>query len=121
MKRETYFLSLCGGLGNQFFQLANALAVADEQIKIESNFGHPRLNQNGVPEILSFSLPQRVKFETFTEPSFFLSKTASYLLRTRSLPKKFEKFLIFRFVVTSIANLLFSFYFNRICILTNSA
>jgi len=121
VRRKTYVLSLCGGLGNQFFQLANALAATNSKITIESNFGHPRLNQNGVPEILSFSLSKRVTLGTFRNSSIFLSKTASYLLRTRSLPKTFEKFVIFRFAVTSLVNLLFSFYFNRICILAKSA
>lgn len=116
-----YVLSLCGGLGNQLFQLANALAVTNKEITLESNFGRPRLNETGVPEILSFSLSKRVSLGAFRKPSPFLSKTASYLLRTRSLPKKFEKLLIFRFAVTSIVNLLFSFYFNRICILSKSA
>jgi hypothetical protein len=120
VKRKTYVLSLCGGLGNQLFQLANALAVTNEQITVESNLGHPRLNQSGVPEIMSFSLSKRVILGTFRKPPLLLSKTASYLLRTRSLPKTFEKFLIFRFVVTLIANFLFSLYFNRICILTKS-
>ena len=121
MKRNTYVLSLCGGLGNQLFQLAHALAVTKKEITLESNFGQPRLNENREPEILSFILPERVSLGKFRKPSLFLSKTASYVLRTRSLPKKFEKIVIFRFTVTSIVNLLFSFYFNRICILTKSA
>lgn len=121
MKKKTYVLSLCGGLGNQLFQLAHALAVTNKQITVESNLGHPRLNQSGLPEIMSFSLSKRVNLGTFRQPSLFLSKTTSYLLRTRSLPKTFEEFLIFRFIVTLIANLIFSFHFKRICILTKSA
>ena len=120
MKRNIYVVSLCGGLGNQFFELANALAVTDKQILLENNLGLPRQNQCGVPEIMSFSLPNRTTLGTFRRPSRLLSKTASYLLRTRSLPNKFERSSIFRLVVTSIVNVLFSSYFNRITILSKS-
>lgn len=121
MKRNAYVVSLCGGLGNQFFELANALAVTNKPILLESKLGLPRLNESGVPEIMSFSLPKRVTLGTFRKPSILLSKTASYLLRSRSLPNTFEHSSIFRFVITSIANVLFSSYFNRITFLAESA
>lgn len=121
MKSKTYVVSLCGGLGNQFFELANALAVTNKPILLESKLGLPRLNESGVPEIMSFSLPKRATLGTFRKPSILLSKTASYLLRSRSLPNTFERSSIFRFVITSIANVLFSSYFNRITILAESA
>lgn len=120
MKRSTYVVSLCGGLGNQFFELAHALAVTSKPILLESKLGLPRQNQCGVPEIMSFSLPKRTTLGTFRSPSKLLSKTASYLLRTRSLPNTFERLSIFRLAVTSVANVLFSSYFNRITILAKS-
>jgi hypothetical protein len=121
VKRNTYVVSLCGGLGNQFFELANALAVTDKEILLEGKLGVPRLNKSGVPEILSFSLPKRTTLGAFQNPSKLLSRAANYLLRTRSLPRSFEKSLIFRIILTSLANVLFSFYFNRITMVAKSA
>ena len=52
---------LSGGLGNQLFQLAAALFVANgEKVVLESRYSHTRTNKNGEPDICGFDLPKNV-------------------------------------------------------------
>ena len=61
MKKEptteaTHHVSLIGGLGNQLFQLAYVLSLPSNNKPIlVSGLSHTRKNQDGKPEILSFS------------------------------------------------------------------
>lgn len=54
---------LMGGLGNQLFQLSAALETSGNEIKLITDIGTPRVSQDGLPEIASFNLPDRVIFE----------------------------------------------------------
>ena len=52
---------LSGGLGNQLFQLAAALFVADgERVVLEARYSHTRKNKDGNPDICGFKLPGNV-------------------------------------------------------------
>ena len=53
--KHSLVVSLAGGLGNQLFQYAAALSHnAKNKILFESQYGGPRTNNNGLPEIFSF-------------------------------------------------------------------
>lgn len=66
MKR--YFLPIMGGLGNQFFQFAAGLEVAqNHKLVIDCTLLNPRLNRDGMPDIMSFNLPTSI--ETFSGKS----------------------------------------------------
>jgi hypothetical protein len=57
MKKQRVFLYLTGGLGNQLFQLAAALAETNHCIFVESESGKPR-STLGTPDILDLDLSQ---------------------------------------------------------------
>ena len=60
-KTQETSLPLLGGLGNQLFQLSAALHNNPAgDIRLISDLGHQRRNQNGNPDIESFSLPKKV-------------------------------------------------------------
>lgn len=121
MKKEKEFIvSLCGGLGNQLFQVSHALAVTQGTILAESNFGFPRRNELGQPEIFSFTQPKRFQSHEFKLPSKFLSRAASYLLRSRSNPNRIERIKIFRTCISITCNVLFSLYFKRLIRIVHS-
>ena len=115
MKKENVFIvSLCGGLGNQLFQVSHALAVTQGTILAETSFGFPRRNELGEPEVFSFTHPERIRNHGFSTPSTFLSRTASYLLRSRSNPNGIERIKIYRTCISIICAFLFSLYFKRL-------
>lgn len=53
---------LAGGLGNQLFQFAAAIDLAqDSRIELHAFLNNCRVNKNGEPELASFTLPSNVK------------------------------------------------------------
>ena len=100
--RET-IISLTGGLGNQLFQLAVGLSVADGgNLSLEWSLGKPRLNQANLPEIASFRLPENVSLDRGRESNWLVGKSTGYMLRMGFDPKGLEKreavFSIFRWL-----------------------
>jgi hypothetical protein len=78
---KRYFLPIMGGLGNQFFQFAAALDAAKGNVLfIDCTLLTPRTNRDGIPEILSFALPNTV--EVFNKkPNRVLRKILNLTLR----------------------------------------
>lgn len=67
---------LTGGLGNQLFQIAYALKLADSRsVVLNTTLGTPRLNNNNQPEVLTFN-----KFYNLNKSSYTSSKIRSRLL-----------------------------------------
>jgi hypothetical protein len=106
-------ISLTGGLGNQLFQLALGLSVADGgKLSLEWSLGKPRLNQANLPEIASFRLPENVSLDRGRESNWLVGKSTGYMLRMGFDPKGLEKregvYSIFRW----LASIVISTYFR---------
>jgi hypothetical protein len=97
---------LTGGLGNQLFQLAAALAISkNAPIKIYEKLGNPRVNSEGEAEIFSFDLDQVAKIVRSDRYSLLVSKSSGYLLRSGIWPRKLEKIPGYRILVRTAATL----------------
>jgi len=97
MKNERVYVSLTGGLGNQMFQLARALAEnKDARIQIVQSLGQPRRDSYGNLEIQGFELPEHVEImnPTQTKANLLIQKMAGYVLRMGISPRSYEKGLI---------------------------
>lgn len=91
-QKKSVFLFLTGGLGNQLFQYAAGLYLAEKynlNLTADISTGRPRVNQTGKPEIYSFDLPlmDSVKPIPLTTP--LVSRICGYRLR-RALNRKVE-------------------------------
>jgi hypothetical protein len=99
------YLSLTGGLGNQLFQMAAALAVADgDEILVEWTNSRPRLNSESKPEISDFIWPGNVTFQESHKFQILSSKSIGYLLRMGVNPKRYEKSLVFQSLASFLAS-----------------
>ena len=109
MDNKTVHLSLAGGLGNQLFQLAAALASTNGRVILYDFVGNARKNHLGQPEILSLKLPERVTFSAQQLKSTFGLRLLNLLYRTSVDQKTYlAKAVHFR-----IVNLLTSLYFSK--------
>jgi len=109
--KESITVSLTGGLGNQLFQLVNGLKAAQGRpVSLEYKIGKPRLNQFGLPEVSSFSLPTNVQLLNLKEPSWVLRKACGFTLRSSIFPRHMESTYIFRKIVQIVASVLVSQY-----------
>jgi len=104
---------LTGGLGNQLFQLAAALANSQGRIELISDLGNPRLVKNDVPEIFSFELPNHVS--AIPAPSKFRKITTKVIglnLRSHFNPRSYEK--KFLWIYRSLGNVYLSLIFKEL-------
>ena len=90
-QKKSVYLFLTGGLGNQLFQYAAGLYLAEKQevnLIADIATGAPRVNGKGEPEIFLFELPEldSIKPVPFATP--FVRRICGYRLR-RSLNQKF--------------------------------
>jgi hypothetical protein len=89
--RET-IISLTGGLGNQLFQLAVGLHIAQgEKLSLEWSVGKPRLNKSGLPEIASFELPTNVCLERIRKRNWLVEKSTVLNVGTKIKINFYEK------------------------------
>lgn len=89
-QKNSVYLFLTGGLGNQLFQYAAGLYLAEKQnlnLITDISSGSPRVNRTGMPEILSFDLPivDSISPISFAKP--MVSRICGYRLR-RALNRK---------------------------------
>ncbi len=114
MRKKPLVVFLTGGLGNQLFQLSNALSLDSERsIQLEWILGRPRRNAQNLPDIASFRLPSRVSLMEPKKYSKLASKTAGYLLRSGVAPKKWELLTPVKAVTFFLGNCVLSVYFRR--------
>ena len=114
MIKKPLIVFLTGGLGNQLFQLANAISLDPErEVLLESTLGKPRCNSEGLPDIHSFCLPDRVQFMPRSRFSLLASKTAGYLLRSGIAPKRWETKRLFQKATILMGSVVLSIYFRR--------
>lgn len=100
------YLSLTGGLGNQLFQMAAALHIANgDEIEVEWINSRPRLNSSQKPEISDFKLPVNVKFQEWHKFHALSSKSVGYILRAGVNPKKYESSELFRRTIAILASI----------------
>ena len=82
ISKNTVTLNLTGGLGNQIFQLAAAMALAgNEKIYVEKSIGLPRKQPDGFSDIEAFELPSNVYFSTSGEAPRIVKKFLNISLR----------------------------------------
>ena len=101
-------VSLTGGLGNQLFQVAAALAMSEgERVTLISSYGKPRFSKNNEAEIYSL-IGAEDWIERDDEVSYWLpAKCVGYILRMGVQPKIWEKGLV-SFLINKTANLILS-------------
>ncbi|QLL22937.1 alpha-1,2-fucosyltransferase [Actinobacteria bacterium IMCC25003] len=113
--KKPLIVFLTGGLGNQLFQLANALTLdSKREIYLEWTLGKPRCNNQGLPDLFSFQLPNRSHLMPATRYSRFTSKTVGYLLRSGIAPKNWEKMRLIKKATAVLGNLVVSVYFRKL-------
>lgn len=115
MKKNPLIVFLTGGLGNQLFQLANALKLdPSREIYLEWTLGKPRCDDQGFPDLLSFQLPNRVHLMPATRYSRFTSKTIGYILRSGIAPRNWERIGCIKKATALLGNLVLSVYFKKL-------
>ncbi len=101
-------VSLTGGLGNQLFQVAAALAISEgERVTLITSYGKPRFSKNNEAEVYSL-----INAEDWIERddkvrSWLPAKCVGYILRMGVKPKSWEKGTV-AFFASKIANLILS-------------
>jgi len=81
--RNSGVVGITGGLGNQLFQLAYAVALsASCPVYIDPHLGSPRVNSSGDADIYGFNLPKEVSKCVNTHGSWVLKKISGYLIRS---------------------------------------
>jgi hypothetical protein len=108
VNNKTVHLSLAGGLGNQLFQLAAALASTNGSVVLYDFVGNARKNQIGQPELMSLKLPDRVTFSSKRLKSKFAVRILNLLYRTSVGQKTF----LTKAVACSPSRLFIDFYFS---------
>jgi len=82
-KLQGISVSLAGGLGNQLFQLAAGMTHSGTlPTYLNFNFGAPRTNHLGEPEIMSFKLPDNVYLRKAVKADALSIKLVNALLRS---------------------------------------
>ena len=108
------FLYLTGGLGNQLFQLAAGLFFSDNRkLILNSDFGVPRLNDSGKPELCDFKLPFEVSTSKSRQAKLMEKKFLGLILRRGVKYKNADNFLLRDKLLINISNLLISRYFRK--------
>ena len=76
---------LYGGLGNQLFQIAAGIYASEKTfLEVVGKVGAPRLNLNGLPDALSFDLPQNLVYTQIDNMGPNEKKFYLYLLKVSS-------------------------------------
>jgi hypothetical protein len=113
-KENSVLVSLTGGLGNQLFQLAAGLNFAGKgKLYLSTTLGAPRLSLTGKAELLSFTLPLRVKTLSDLKASWITRKAAGFMLRMGVAPSLLEKNRFFRIISGLLANLIMGIHFRQ--------
>jgi len=108
------FVSLTGGLGNQFFQLSAAIDVSSNcLVSVISSLGNPRINSANLAEIQSFDFDKKITFLNTYKFNRFMSKVVGYRLRSGIWPKKMEKNYLWKKISEIASSILLSFYLRE--------
>ena len=115
MHRTTpVYLILTGGLGNQLFQIAAALDYSKSgPIFVDWKIASPRLNDKGLPEISSLSLPDNIEFLEISTPNSIYKKIFGFLLRSGLRPSLLQSVLKKIQIYNLLGNLTFSLRYKK--------
>jgi hypothetical protein len=107
-----------GGLGNQLFQLAFALCVADgKPVVLEDWMGNTRKNRLGQPQLCDLRLPEQVKVHMYSNSPISVRRVINLGLRFSSRNKKgrlaLRTFEILASAILSLAKGPFPVRFSR--------
>lgn len=120
-KNKNVCVSLTGGLGNQLFQFAAGLKLADKRnLCLVTTLGAPRKSSFDKAELLSFVLPDRVEVLNNKEANWIIRKTAGFMLRKSVAPTLLERLKLFTLISGSLANFVLSVYFREKTIVATS-
>ena len=109
--KESRFISLTGGLGNQLFQYAAVLYQrGTKTVSLVSSLGLPRNSKEGRAEIFSFSITES---EISAKAGWFIRKVAGYLLRQGVYRKRLENVTIYRVLTLFVGRIVLSFYLRK--------
>ena len=111
--RKTPQIFLSGGLGNQLFQLAAALANSKGPIILNGALGYPRSDDRDIPNLLDFKLPSRVTVINSRTYPTSIRNTSDLLLRASSSVKINPKHIKLRMTVLA-GSLVLSLYLREI-------
>jgi hypothetical protein len=111
MKRTYLFLT--GGLGNQLFQVAAALALGkDSKIEIDAKSGNPRNGSHSVADF--FSIGSHIGVNSLSYKKSLLStKVGGYVLRSHAEPARLEEIKLFRRLIRFLASIYFTLRYMR--------
>jgi glycosyltransferase involved in cell wall biosynthesis len=88
---RTVYVSLTGGLGNQMFQLAAAVATAEQSPpRLITSLGIPRVSRSGAADIYKYDLSRIAGIEPTRDASFIEKKAAGFGLRMGVAPRSIE-------------------------------
>jgi len=111
---KTVGIYLTGGLGNQLFQLAAALSLAQgTQIYTFEKPGRPRLNLNGDPELFNLSIDQITSIRRGEKDGLLLRKSLGFNLRSSASPRKNERIFLTRFLANLVTTSIQSIYLRK--------
>jgi len=114
MNKPSTHVSLAGGLGNQLFQLAAGLYVAQGgTLYLNTAFGNLRKNLNGEAELLSFLLPDNVIVEKNRRAPWFLRKIAGFFLKREIYSRDFRLMTLATQLATIVSSIPTSFFLRR--------
>ena len=107
------FLFLTGGLGNQLFQIAAALALGkDTEIEIDTESGNPRNGSHPVADFFSLGSHLEVNSSN-AKKGLFSTKVGGFVLRSNAEPVRLEKLKSFRFLSIFVASIYFTILNKR--------
>ncbi len=106
------FVALTGGLGNQLFQLAGAMATSEGSVEILGCVGKPR-SMSGYPDLLDFELPRRISIHECNRESRILNRFYNLHLSLGLSDRAFFSLKPIKICLTYAANLLFSFHLRE--------
>jgi len=114
-KNSAVYLILTGGLGNQLFQIAAALDYSKSgQIYVDWKIASPRLNNKGLPEVSSLTLPSNIEFLNNASTNFLYKKSFGFLLRS-GLSSSLLQLVLKRIQIYSfVGSLIFSLRYRRL-------
>lgn len=117
-RNSLLIVSLTGGLGNQLFQVANAIRLElDTKLLLTKNFGRPRLNNLGEAEIASFNLPFSHEFTKNAEAPYLLRKVLGHTLKISEHPIRHEKSALYFLSFKIFSSIFASIYYRKITII----
>jgi glycosyltransferase involved in cell wall biosynthesis len=113
-----FYVSLTGGLGNQLFQVAAAVATAEQTPpRLITKLGIPRVSRSGAADIYKYDLSRMASIEPTQDASLIEKKAAGFGLRMGVAPRSIEKlFPIKRTLKTCITFLMSIFLRKKVSI-----